>query len=93
MIKILGVLDVIASILLFIAPFNLSIPERVIWAFALYLIIKGVIFVLSIISVVDIIGGVMLLISLTSITIPKTIFFIVAFIIAQKGIFSLLAEG
>ncbi len=93
MIKILGVLDIIASILLFIAPSNLSIPERLIWTFALYLVIKGAVFVLSIVSVVDIIGGVMLLISLTSITIPKTIFFVVAFIIAQKGIFSLLADG
>lgn len=93
MIKIMGVLDIIASILLFIAPFNLSLPERLVWTFALYLIIKGVIFILSIISIVDIIGGAMLLISLTNITIPKTIFFIVAFIIAQKGIFSLLAEG
>ncbi len=93
MIRVLGVLDIIASILLFITPF-FNLPDRLVWIFAVYLIIKGVIFILSIISIVDVAGGAILLISLTHFAIPRTIVFILAFLILQKGIFSLLGgEG
>ncbi len=91
MIKILGILDVITAIIMFAMPFNFGIPASVIFVFAVYLLVKGVIFITNPMSWIDLAIAVILLLNYHSIfALPRTAMFILAFIILQKGLFSLL---
>jgi hypothetical protein len=90
MIKLLGMGDIIAAILLFMIAFNINPIERVIIFFAAYLIIKGVIFFTSIASGIDLISGILILSSLY-LKVPSIILMIIATLLLQKGIFSLFS--
>lgn len=93
MIKILGVLDVIASFMLFLSPFNLAIPSGVILMFSIYLFLKGVLFIKNPASWIDLICAVLLVSAFYSLfALPKTLLFILGFILLQKGFFSLIAN-
>ena len=89
-IKILGVLDIITAALFWIFSFFGIIPESFILVSAIYLITKGIIFVISdhFASVADIIAGIAIFASL-SFAMPAFVIIIITLYLAQKGIFSL----
>lgn len=94
MLKILGFLDIISAIVLFLVGFTkLAIPILLIFAF--YMIAKGILFAAmsgldagSFASFVDIAIGVVFYLSV-SFTIPKLILSIGSLFLIQKGILSL----
>jgi|GEM_PF-1879643 hypothetical protein len=91
MIKILGILDIITAIIMFTMPFKLGIPSSVIFVFAVYLLVKAVIFITNPMSWIDLAVAVILLLGYHSVfVLPRTAMFVLAFIILQKGLFSML---
>ena len=91
MIKILGVADMIAALLFFFLGLKIAIPKAILLGFALYLIIKGILFIMDFASIIDIAIGVILLLFYFAI-IPSAgvISFICAIFLAQKAFFSLI---
>jgi len=92
MIKLLGIFDVASAILLFI---NLFINVKAIFLFAaaIYLIIKGLVFLKSMASLLDICAGIFFLLfyfRLNFIAMPYIEIFLSLFLF-QKGILSVLA--
>ena len=89
MIKILGILDLLAA-LIFLLTFFFSF-NILIWIIGIYLILKGAIFLLigNIISLLDVISGILILSSLTF-SIPAIVILITSGFLIQKGVFSLL---
>ena len=93
MIKLLGIFDIIASILICSMPFKFQISHLIILTFAFYLLIKAVIFIRNPVSWVDLIAaGVIFLQYFSLFSMPKMVFFVLALILFQKGIFSLIGE-
>jgi len=92
MIQILGILDIISAIVLVLRYFFESFPDKIIWVFAIYLIIKGAIFLIArdFISVVDIFCGVILILSIF-IPIGYGFMIFTSVFLIQKGIFSLIS--
>ena len=90
LVKILGGIDVLASLVLLALSFGLGVPEKIIIVFALLLFLKGL-FILtkSIASAFDLIAFIVLITTLFVI-LPQWIYLITAFLILQKGIFSFL---
>ena len=89
--KILGVIDLIIAVLFSINGFYFKfLPSNILLIMALYLIIKGLIFVLSadVASALDIVCGLIIL-SAILFTIPKALIVIVVFYLIQKAIFSM----
>ncbi len=89
-VKILGILDILAAIIFWIYSFFGFIPEVIVVLAGLYLLIKGIVFLISmdIASLLDVLAGLTILIS-TTVTLPEIITVIVSLFIIQKGIFSL----
>jgi hypothetical protein len=87
--KILGFVDIIASLVLLMSGF---MPSNIIVAFGIYLIIKGVlfnIFGLNIVSAIDLAIGLFMVFGIAagfSINFFRVLFFV---FLVQKGIFSL----
>jgi hypothetical protein len=81
---LLGIADLISASLLVRGFYNLPIPETLIYVFAGYLIIKGVIFIVDIGSIMDIGGGILLILSL-HLSLPLPIYIFFAILIAFKG--------
>jgi hypothetical protein len=90
-IKILGILDIIAAILFWLFGFFYIIPQSVIMIVAFYLLIKGIIFIISldVASILDIIVSILIFVSL-NFTLPKVVIFLIALFLLQKGVLSLL---
>jgi len=91
-VKILGILDIISGLLFWLNGFFSIIPDSVMIIIVLYLVIKGVIFILSkdIASILDIVSGIIIYFSLAY-TLPAFVIIIVTFFLLEKGIVSLLA--
>lgn len=93
MIKILGILDIIAAFLLFSNAFNIEniyITKQIIISFSTYLLLKSFIFLRDVGSMIDIFAGILLLSSLF-VEVPIMLFFIVGGFLLLKGIMSLFA--
>jgi len=90
-IKLFGILDILVGMFFWISAFFQIIPDSLIILSALYLIAKGVGFLISehFASITDIIAGAIIFASL-SFAIPSVIVIIVSIYLLQKGIFSLL---
>lgn len=90
-VKILGTLDILAAIIFWLFGMFHIIPSSIILIIAFYLLVKGIIFVISldIASVLDIIVSVLIFVSL-SFTLPKIIIFLISLFLLQKGILSML---
>jgi hypothetical protein len=95
LLQIFGILDIITGILFFINnTFDKSgsnwFPNRIIIIAGIYLLVKGLIFVilLDFASAIDIIAAVIILISVL-VHIPVILTAIVLLFLIQKGIFSL----
>jgi len=91
-VKLLGIFDISAAILFWLFAFFAIIPEKFLLLAAFYLLVKGVIFLVSrdIASIFDIISSAIIFLAL-NFTIPKAIVIIVSLFLLQKGIFSLLS--
>ena len=91
LVKILGVLDLVAAALLFALSANLVIPDKVLIFFIVILFLKGA-FILtrSIASAFDLFAAIILLSSLYF-TIPKILLIIASILLLQKGFFSVVA--
>jgi len=89
-IKILGILDLIGALLFWLFTF-FGIGKGVMMVIVLYLIIKGLVFVISadIASILDIIAGVLIYVAL-NFTVPRFISILVVLYLVQKGIVSLV---
>ena len=89
LVKILGVVDIITSLMLLLSKF---VPGNIIMIFAVYLIIKGLLFNIfgpNMISMIDLAIGVFLVIGIytgLSVSFFRVLFFV---FLVQKGIFSL----
>jgi len=89
----LGIIDILTGLLFFINNSLIKFPpSKVIWILGIYLIVKGIIFLLSVdvASTIDIICGIIVLLSLPFI-IPKLLAVIVTIYLVQKGIFSIIS--
>ena len=85
LVKFFGVFDILSGIILILLKFGIGM--HIGWYFAIYLIVKGLIFIKDISSIVDIVAGVFLILALYNIFPHITWIFVVWLI--QKGFFSL----
>jgi len=92
MIQILGVLDIISAIVLILKYFFENLPDKIVWIFAIYLIVKGVLFLLSkdIISILDVVCGIVFIVAVFF-PISSKVLILVCFFLIQKGLFSLVS--
>ncbi|MFH1358664.1 MAG: hypothetical protein ABIH37_02135 [archaeon] len=91
-VKILGSLDLAVGILFWVyGIFHVEFLGGIVLILALFLLVKGLVFVasLDVASVMDIIFAILILIGLV-VALPKVIVIIIAILILQKGIFSML---
>ncbi|HUS49010.1 MAG TPA: hypothetical protein VMZ91_02510 [Candidatus Paceibacterota bacterium] len=90
LVKILGIFDLIAALLILALSFRLAIPQGIIIFFIIVLLAKGA-FILtkSIASGLDLFAALVLILSLFY-TLPYALFFIAAILLLQKGILSLM---
>jgi len=92
MIQILGILDIISAIVLVLKYFFQGLPDKLVWAFAIYLIVKGALFLLSndIISILDVACGIVFIVAVFF-PISRTVLTFTVIFLVQKGIFSLVS--
>lgn len=90
-IKLLGVLDIISSVVVALFSF-FGLFKFLILFIAFYLLVKGIIFALSkdIASIADILCSLVIFLSL-NFTIPKIVLGIISLFLLQKGVFSLIS--
>lgn len=88
--KILGIMDILAALSFWAFSIFHIIPSSVILIFAVYILVKGIIFLISehIASVFDILIAFVMFLSL-SVSIPQIIVILLTLILIQKGAFSL----
>jgi len=91
MIKVLGILDILAGILFAISLF-LKLPTLIMLIVVFYLVIKGIFFLmfLDIASILDLISGILIFISLNT-QLSMILNILVILFLVQKGVFSLLS--
>ena len=90
MVKFLGILDLIAAALLVGIAYQVVLPTGLVIAFAVYLFLKALMFLMDIGSFFDIVAGILLVLSL-SMSLPPLAFLILAGLVGLKGIMSLFA--
>jgi hypothetical protein len=83
--KIFGILDLIAGVILILLKFNL-VSYTIAWIFIIYLILKGLIFIKSIASILDIVSSVFMILAVYGFYNVITWIFVLWLI--QKGFFS-----
>lgn len=95
--KILGITDIFAALFFFMNNYldkgNFWFPDKIIFIFAFYLLIKGLIFLafLDFASILDVICAIILFVSLSMIISPLIALFVIIFLL-QKGFFSLISD-
>lgn len=92
LVKIMGIVDLLAAVLFWIFAFFGIIPKSGIMLIAFYLLIKGAVFLISadVASILDIVCSLLIFIAL-SFSLPKILVFIVVLFLLQKGFFSLVS--
>jgi len=87
--KILGIFDILTAIIFWVFGF-FNIGRGIILFFAVYLLVKGAIFLVSqdIASIGDVVCSIIIFASL-GFTMPKLVVSVVSLFLLQKGIFSL----
>jgi len=91
--KLFGLMDITAAILFFLNNrFGGFVPDKILWIFAIYLLIKGAIFLISldIASIIDVACGGIIILSIFF-TLPNIIAGLLAFFLIQKGFLSVVA--
>jgi len=91
LVKLLGIIDFIAAILLFLLIWNFSAPESLIWIFGTIILIKGIAFAITrdIASVLDIYSGIIILLTLAY-NVPTIYLMLGCFFLLQKSIMSFM---
>ena len=91
-IKILGIADILSSVLFFISTLSDAFPHKIILTIAIYLMLKGIIFAIlaDFASILDIICGIIIAVSIFA-NLPVLLIFIICIFLIQKGIFSLIS--
>ncbi|MDD2731794.1 MAG: hypothetical protein PHI53_01210 [Candidatus Pacebacteria bacterium] len=90
MLKILGILDVSAAILLAGIALNIEAPHELLIFITAYLFIKALIFILDIGSALDAFSGLMFLLSFFTV-VPPFILYTASALLAVKGLMSISA--
>jgi hypothetical protein len=94
MIRIFGIADMIAALLFFLLGLKIVVPKAILLGFAIYLIIKGALFIIismDIASMIDVaVGVIMIIFYFALIPSAGVISFICAIFLAQKAFFSLI---
>jgi len=85
----LGVLDLLSALMLLLLSFGVVFKSLII-ASAVYLGIKGIIFLGDFASILDFVAALLLVISL-AVALPKFILIIFAVILVQKAFFSFIS--
>lgn len=90
--KILGILDILAAVSVWLFGFFHILPQTFLLIIALYLLVKGVVFLISmdIASILDIICAGIIFLAL-SFNMPKAVILIVTLFLLQKGVLSLIS--
>ena len=91
MVKILGILDIIVTVMLLAVVFNLDVPLGMIIFMSVCLFCKAFRFLFDIGSLFDIGAGALLILSIFT-TPPSVILLIFAALLGLKGIMSLFAR-
>jgi len=90
LVKILGLVDFISALFLFLIGLNMKMPNTLIIIFGVVLLVKGMfIFFGDFVSLMDLYAGILLILSL-SFTIPRFLIIIAVFLLLQKAFFSLV---
>lgn len=89
--KILGILDILAALILLSIPFA-TVPKGLVIVVASLICLKGFVFILNMnmVSIFDIIIGILLFLSLFM-TLPSLLLLVVAGYLGVKGVLSLAA--
>lgn len=93
MLLVLGVADIIASVIMLAKYFNIETPQSMVIFFGSYLIIKALFFILSSLdwgSFIDLIGGLILIMGLF-LALPSFLLILFGIIILIKGVISALS--
>ncbi len=86
---ILGIADLIAALLLTVGLYHFPVPATIIYIFAVYLTLKGLIFIRDIGSLMDLAGGILLILNMHFPFLqPLSIIF--AVLIGTKGLLSIM---
>jgi hypothetical protein len=85
---LLGIADIIAGSLLIRELYSIPVPQVIVVIFAIYLIMKGILFITDIGSLMDLVAGVLLVLTLF-LNFPIFILIIFAALLAIKGVMSL----
>ena len=85
--KIFGVFDILSGIILILLKFGIGV--HIGWYFAVYLLVKSLIFIKDVASIVDILAAIFLILALYNIYPYFTWIFVVWLL--QKGVFSLFS--
>ncbi|MBI2629888.1 hypothetical protein HYW76_02210 [Candidatus Pacearchaeota archaeon] len=90
-VKILGILDILSAVIFWVFSIFHILPKSLLMVVAFYLLIKGVVFLISkdIPSALDVASAFIIFLSLDY-TLPIIIPLIVSLFLLQKGVFSLL---
>ncbi|MCX6711485.1 MAG: hypothetical protein NT139_00400 [Candidatus Woesearchaeota archaeon] len=83
--RLLGVLDVLSGVVLILLRFKIA--TSIAWFFAIYLIIKGLIFIVNLVSIFDIATGVVMIFAIYGSYNIITWLFVIW--ISQKGLATL----
>ena len=86
--KLLGIFDILAGISLILLNVNLPLMKFV-WIFAIYLIIKGIVFIKDIGSLIDLVAGIFIILAIYNILTSFSWIFVIWLI--GKGFFSLMS--
>lgn len=87
---ILGVADLLAALILVRGFYHFSLPAVIVYAFAGYLIVKGLIFLKDIGSLIDIGGGILLILSVSA-SLPLPLLLVFTLLIGLKGALTIMA--
>lgn len=88
----LGLADIISALFLIRGVYHWFIPGEIVTIFAIYLIVKAVIFIFDITSMVDLVSGALLLLSISN-NIPELVLYFFAAFLGLKGLMTLLAKA
>lgn len=90
MTKLFGFADIIAALLLVAYFYQVDIPRGLALSLGIYLMFKGIIFIMNFFSLADIAAGVLLVFSLTS-AVPGPVLLGLAIFLGLKGLVSLFS--
>lgn len=89
---LLGLADIFSAGLLLSKLYHLPVPQAVLIGAAIYLMLKGIMFLKDIGSIFDIVAGITLLLLNFSIPVPNLVLYAMAALVGSKGAMSLFAK-